>query len=328
MSRPRVVIAGGAGFIGSHAIDRFLAEGMSVTCIDNFCTGSPDNLAHLVNEPHLDVIEADISRPFSVVGPVSAVLHLASPASPIHYDRLAVETLRAGSHGTELLLELARDRQARFLLASTSEVYGNPEQHPQRESYFGNVDSVGPRSMYDEAKRYAEAFTTVARRDWQVDAKIVRIFNTYGERMQIGDGRVVPNFINQALTGRPITITGDGRQTRSLCYVSDLVDGFFRMLLSTLAGPVNLGNPREMSILEIAELVLSLTGSSSALVNVPRPPQDPQLRRPDITLANEALGWHPIVDVSDGLLRTIRWFGSTIADSSPTRPSALVAAAG
>ena len=317
MMRPRVVIAGGAGFIGSHLTERFLAEGVAVTCIDNFCTGSPDNLAHLGNDSRLDVIEADVSRPVRLVGRVDAVMHLASPASPVHYDRLALETLRAGSRGTDLLLELAHEKEARFLLASTSEVYGNPEQHPQRESYCGNVDPVGPRSMYDEAKRYAEAFTTAARREWRVDAKIVRIFNTYGERMQVADGRVVPNFINQALTGKAITVAGDGSQTRSLCYVADLVDGLVRMLRSDLDGPVNLGNPHEMSVLEIAHLIRELAGSESPIIHVPRPPQDPQLRRPDITVATQQLHWRPNVEVANGLARTMRWFRSRLVPVAP-----------
>ncbi|WP_424861791.1 UDP-glucuronic acid decarboxylase family protein [Streptomyces sp. MMS24-I29] len=305
------VVAGGAGFLGSHLCERLLADGWGVVCVDNFSTGDPQNVAHLADEHRLRLIEADVCEgPLAVEGEVTAVLNLASPASPVDYLELPLETLRVGSEGTRHLLDLAREKNARFVLASTSETYGDPLVHPQPESYWGNVNPVGPRSVYDEAKRYAEALTMAYRRTHGVDTGIVRIFNTYGPRMRAHDGRAVPTFIRQALAGEPITVAGDGSQTRSLCYVSDLVDGLVRMAGHTLAGPVNLGNQEEISMLRLAEWIRELTASPSAIVRVPRPVDDPSVRRPDTTRAREDLDWRPTFSTARGLAETVAWFRS------------------
>jgi dTDP-glucose 4,6-dehydratase len=308
MARPRAVVTGGAGFLGSHLCERLLHDGWAVVCLDNLCTGSAANVAHLGEVGPFRMVRADVTDRVPVVGDVDAVLHFASPASPVDYLRLPVETLRVGSAGTLHALDLAREKRARFLLASTSEAYGDPQVHPQPESYWGHVNPVGPRGVYDEAKRFAEAATMAYRRSRGVDTAIVRIFNTHGPRMRPDDGRAVPTFIRQALAGEPLTVAGDGRQTRSIQYVDDLVEGCVRLLRSDLAGPVNIGNPQEVSITELAGLVGALTGSDGPVVHVPRPEDDPTVRRPDITLAQTALGWSPRVDLADGLRRTIDWF--------------------
>lgn len=303
----RVVIFGGAGFLGSHLCDRFLAEGHRVVCVDNYVTGSPDWIAHHSGNPLFEVIEADVSHPFEVHGPVDAVLHFASPASPSDYQRLPVETLRAGSLGTFHALELCRAKRARFILASTSEVYGDPTVHPQPESYWGNVNPIGPRSCYDEAKRFSEAVTVAYSRINGVNSCIIRIFNTYGPRMRPGDGRVIPTFIGQALSGAPLTVTGDGTQTRSFCYVEDLVEGVYRATFSDIVGPVNLGNPTERTILEVAKMTLDVTGSASRILFTPLPEDDPRVRRPDISRAERDLCWRPRVDLAEGLAKTVAW---------------------
>jgi dTDP-glucose 4,6-dehydratase len=308
MARPRAVVTGGAGFLGSHLCERLLRDGYQVICLDNLCTGSAANVAQLSELGSFRLVRADVTDRVPVVGDVDAVLHFASPASPIDYLRMPIETLRVGSVGTMHALDLAREKQARFLLASTSEAYGDPKVHPQPESYWGHVNPVGPRGVYDEAKRFAEATTMAYRRARGVDTAIVRIFNTHGPRMRPDDGRAVPTFIRQALAGEPLTIAGDGRQTRSIQYVDDLVEGCMRLLGSTLAGPVNIGNPHEVSITDLAALVQQLTGASGPVVHVPRPEDDPTVRRPDIALARAELGWTPQVDLADGLRRTIDWF--------------------
>ena len=313
MATRRAVISGGAGFLGSHLCEQLLDRGYEVVCIDNFSTGAAENIAHLEDHPGFCLIPADVTDPVYIDGPVSHVLHFASPASPPFYLKMPLETLRVGSVGTENMLELAKAKGARFLMASTSETYGDPEVHPQREDYWGNVNPVGPRSVYDEAKRYAEAITMAYRRYFDVDTAIVRIFNTYGPRMRFDDGRAIPTFIAQALTGQPLTVAGDGSQTRSICYVDDLVDGLLRLLFSDLAGPCNIGNPSELSMLELAELVCELSGSPAEIRFVPRPIDDPCIRRPDITQAETALGWSPAVDMREGLLRTIAWFRRQLA---------------
>jgi dTDP-glucose 4,6-dehydratase len=315
MARPRAVVTGGAGFLGSHLCERLLAEGYEVLCLDDLSTGAAVNVAHLAEAGAFRLVRTDVTDRMHVVGDVDAVLHFASPASPVDYLRLPIETLRVGSVGTLHALELAREKKARFLLASTSEAYGDPQVHPQPETYWGHVNPVGPRGVYDEAKRFAEATTMAYRRARGVDTAIVRIFNTHGPRMRPDDGRAVPTFVRQALAGEPLTVAGDGSQTRSIQYVDDLVAGCLAMLGSTLAGPVNIGNPQEVSILELARLVRGLTGSASPVVHVPRPEDDPTVRRPDITLAREQLGWEPRVDLAEGLRRTIAWF-ATLADRS------------
>ena len=304
----RVVVAGGAGFLGSHLTDLLLARGDSVVCVDNLCTGRLSNIAHQIDHPRFSYIEADVSRSVPVEGRVDVVMNLASPASPKDYFSMPIETLDVGSAGTRNLLELARAHQARFFLASTSEVYGDPAEHPQTESYWGNVNPVGVRSVYDEAKRFAEAITMAYYREHRVEVRIVRIFNTYGPRMKADDGRVVTNFVVQALTGQPITIYGDGCQTRSFCYVSDEVAGFLALLDGPVVGPINIGNPGEFTMVELAELVIELTGSRSELVYEDLPTDDPRQRRPDITQARRHLGWEPRVELRAGLARTIDWF--------------------
>lgn len=315
-SKRRVVIAGGAGFLGSHLCDRFLADGYDVVCVDDLSSGRLQNIAHLRERPGFDFRFRDVCDGVDVSGRVDAVLHFASPASPPDYLTRPLETLRAGSLGTQALLELARLKDARFLLASTSETYGDPLVHPQTESYWGNVNPVGPRSVYDEAKRYAEALTAAYRRTHGVDTKIIRIFNTYGERMRPDDGRAVPTFSMQALDHVALTVAGDGSQTRSLCYVADLVEGIVRMLASDQAGPVNLGNPHELSMLDLALTIRDLVSSTSPVTFVGRPVDDPMVRRPDITLARTALGWEPTMPLREGLLRTIAYFAS-LPDEEP-----------
>ncbi|MCU1672519.1 MAG: UDP-glucuronate decarboxylase [Frankiales bacterium] len=304
----RVVVTGGAGFLGSHLCERLLADGCEVLALDNFLTGSPTNVEHLMEHDGFRLRKADITDHIHVPGPVDQILHFASPASPIDYLQLPIETLKVGSIGTLHALGLAKEKGSRFLLASTSETYGDPQVHPQPETYWGHVNPVGPRGVYDEAKRYAEALTMAYRRTHNVDAAILRIFNTYGERMRPNDGRAIPTFIRQALKREPITVAGDGSQTRSVCYVSDLVEGILRLLRSDLAGPVNIGNPYELTMLELAERIKELSKSDSEIVFVPRPEDDPSVRQPDITLAKRELQWEPQVELADGLGRTIEWF--------------------
>lgn len=306
----RAVVTGGAGFLGSHLCERLLDEGYEVVCIDNFLTGSAENLAHLVGREGFSIVRSDVSEYIHVSGPVDAVLHFASPASPIDYLKLPIHTLKVGSIGTLHALGLAMEKGARFLLASTSESYGDPLVHPQPETYWGNVNPVGPRGVYDEAKRFAEAITMAYRRTHGLDTGIVRIFNTFGPRMRPNDGRAIPAFIGQALAGEPITVAGDGHQTRSICYVDDLIEGIYRLLRSDQPGPVNIGNPHEISVLDLATWIKELTGSSSPIHFIPRPEDDPKVRRPDITLARTTLGWEPQVPIEEGLNRTISWFAS------------------
>jgi len=304
----RVVVTGGAGFLGSHLCTRLLADGCEVLALDNFLTGTPANVEHLLEHDGFTLRKADITDHVHVPGPVDQVLHFASPASPIDYLQLPIETLKVGSIGTLHTLGLAKEKGARFLIASTSETYGDPQVHPQPETYWGHVNPVGPRGVYDEAKRYAEALTMAYRRTHNVDTAILRIFNTYGERMRPNDGRAIPTFIRQALKGEPITVAGDGSQTRSVCYVDDLVEGIMRLLRSDLAGPVNIGNPYELSMLELAQRVKELAKSDSEIVFIERPTDDPTVRQPDITLAKRDLGWEPQVPLDAGLSRTIEWF--------------------
>ncbi len=308
----RVVITGGAGFLGSHLADLFLARDHEVICIDNFITGSPENIKHLFGRDDFTFIKHDVTNYIHVDGPVDYVLHFASPASPIDYLEKPIQTLKVGSLGTHKALGLAKDRKARFLLASTSEVYGDPLVHPQKEDYWGNVNPVGPRGVYDEAKRFAEAMTMAYQRFHHVETRIVRIFNTYGERMRVNDGRVVPAFISQALRNEPLTVFGDGSQTRSFCYVTDLVEGIYRLLMSNEPNPVNIGNPAEMTVLQFAEEIKRLTGAKAPIEFRPLPEDDPKIRRPDITRARQLLGWEPKVPLDVGLERTIDYFRSVI----------------
>jgi dTDP-glucose 4,6-dehydratase len=304
----RVMITGGAGFIGSHLCERFLADGHDVICVDNFITGNPENIAQLLPERRFSFIHQDVTQYIYVKGPVDAILHFASPASPVDYLELPIQTLKVGSLGTHKALGLAKEKGSRFLLASTSEVYGDPLVHPQNEEYWGNVNPIGPRGVYDEAKRFAEALTMAYHRTHKVPTRIVRIFNTFGPRMRLQDGRVVPNFMTQALRGEDVTVYGDGKQTRSFCYVADLVEGIVRLLGSDHDGPVNIGNPREMTVLEFAETIIRLTDSKSRIVHRPLPVDDPKVRQPDIRLARRLLGWEPQTDVEDGLRTTIEYF--------------------
>ncbi|MFI9556339.1 UDP-glucuronic acid decarboxylase family protein [Nonomuraea endophytica] len=306
----RVVITGGAGFLGSHLADALLHRGDSVHCVDNLTTGRLANLDHLMGHPRFRFTEHDVTLGLPVAGPVEAVAHLASPASPPDYLLRPLETLAAGSRGTEHAIELARRRGARFVLASTSEIYGSPELHPQPEEYWGHVNPIGPRSVYDEGKRFAEAMTAAYARSYGVNGGIVRIFNTYGPRMSAGDGRVVTNFITQALRGEPLTVYGDGSQTRSFCYVDDLVRGLTAMIDSAEPGPLNLGNPAEFSIAELAGIIVRITGSSSPVRYLPLPQDDPPRRRPVVKRAAEALGWHPGIGLEEGVRRTVAWFHS------------------
>jgi dTDP-glucose 4,6-dehydratase len=304
------LITGGAGFLGSHLCERLLAEGRRVVCLDNFITGSRENIAHLMEHPSFELVEHDISQPFRYSGAIESILHFASPASPIDYLELPIQTLKVGSLGTHNTLGIARAHGARYLLASTSEVYGDPQVHPQPESYWGHVNPVGPRGVYDEAKRFAEAMVMAYHRYHGLDTRIVRIFNTYGPRMRLRDGRVVPNFISQALRGEPLTVYGDGAQTRSFCYVDDLVEGILRLLRSAIHEPMNIGNPREMSIRQFAEVIRELTGSKSPIEYRELPIDDPKVRQPDITFARSALGWEPQISLEAGLARTIAYFAA------------------
>jgi dTDP-glucose 4,6-dehydratase len=304
----RVLITGGAGFIGSHLCERFLDDGAEVICIDNLLTGSADNVAHLFANPRFTFVQQDITNFIHVKGTLDAILHFASPASPVDYLELPIQTLKVGSLGTHKVLGLAKEKGARILLASTSEVYGDPLVHPQNEDYWGNVNPIGPRGVYDEAKRFAEAITMAYQRTHGVATRIVRIFNTHGPRMRLNDGRVVPNFIAQALRGEPITVYGDGSQTRSFCYVSDLVEGLVRLLRSDELNPVNCGNPTEVTILQFAERIKALTDSKSEIVFEPLPVDDPKVRQPDISRARSILGWEPVVGLDEGLRHTIDYF--------------------
>ena len=303
----RVLVTGGAGFIGSHICDDLLARGWDVVCMDNLLTGSMANVAH-IREPRFTFVKHDVTNFIDVEGPLDYVLHFASPASPIDYLELPIQTLKVGSLGTHRALGLAKAKTAKFLLASTSEVYGDPLVHPQREDYWGNVNPVGPRGVYDEAKRFAEAITMAYHRFHGLDTRIVRIFNTYGSRMRLTDGRAVPTFIRQALAGEPLTVYGDGSQTRSFIYVSDLVDGIWRLMNAAFNDPVNLGNPREMTLLELAKQVLRLSGARSEIVFRPLPTDDPKVRQPNISRARALLGWEPRVELDKGLRQTIEWY--------------------
>jgi len=309
----RVLVTGAAGFLGSHLCDRLLAEGHEVIAMDNLLTGNMRNIAHLEEERRFRFVRHNVTQFIFVDGPRDAVLHFASPASPIDYLELPIPTLKVGSLGTHNALGLALEKGARFLLASTSEVYGDPLIHPQPETYWGNVNPVGPRGVYDEAKRFAEALTMAYHRANGVDTRIVRIFNTYGERMRPRDGRVVPALICQALAGEPMTVFGDGSQTRSFCYVSDLIDGIYRLLLSGVNEPVNIGNPAELSVLDFAKTIQRLTGTRSEIVFKPLPVDDPKVRQPDIAKAKEKLGWQPRVKLEDGIARTIEYFRTAVS---------------
>lgn len=319
------MVTGGAGFLGSHLCQALLARGDTVIAVDNLCTGRAANVAALEDNPRFSLITADVVDGLAIDGPVDMVLHFASPASPVDYLRLPIETLRVGSQGTMHALDLARDKGARFVLASTSEVYGDPEVHPQREDYWGNVNPVGPRGVYDEAKRFGEAMTMAYRSTYGVDTAIVRIFNTFGPRMRPNDGRAIPNFIRQALAGDPVTVSGDGLQTRSICYVDDLVAGIVALADSAEPGPMNIGNPHEISMLDLAGWVVKLTNSTSAILHIERPVDDPTVRRPDTTQAHEALGWAPRVDIEDGLERTIAWFREHEVEDQVLSPEQTVA---
>jgi dTDP-glucose 4,6-dehydratase len=310
MSRrqPTSVVTGAAGFLGSHLVDLLLARGQQVIGIDNFVTGTVDNISHLGGNRNFKFIQQDVTEFIFLEGPVDYVWHFASPASPIDYLELPIQTLKVGSLGTHKALGLAKNKKARFLIASTSEIYGDPLVHPQTEEYWGNVNPIGPRGCYDEAKRFAEALTMAYHQEHRVETRIVRIFNTYGPRMRLHDGRVVPAFISQALKGRPLTVFGRGRQTRSFCYVSDLIEGIYRLMMSGYDRPVNIGNPTEMTVLEFAKEIIRATGSKSKVVFKPLPQDDPKQRRPDITRARELLGWGPKVPLAEGLVRTIEYF--------------------
>jgi dTDP-glucose 4,6-dehydratase len=309
----RVLVTGAAGFLGSHLVDRFLGLGYQVIGMDNQLTGNPANLAHVASHPHFEFTRQDVTTFLEVEGALDGVLHFASPASPVDYLELPIQTLKVGALGTHKALGLAMAKQSRFLLASTSEVYGDPLVHPQPESYWGNVNPVGPRGVYDEAKRFAEALTMAYHRYHRLDTRIVRIFNTYGPRMRPHDGRVVSNFIVQALRGEPLTIYGDGTQTRSFCYVDDLIEGIVRLYEKGTSEPTNIGNPHEFTVRQLADRVLALTGSKSAIVERPLPVDDPQVRQPDITRARETLEWEPQVALDDGLRRTIEYFRGVVA---------------
>jgi dTDP-glucose 4,6-dehydratase len=306
----RAVVTGGAGFLGSHLCEHLLDRGVEVVCLDNFLTGSPENVLHLMERPGFRLVRCDVTDYVHVPGPVDLVLHFASPASPLDYLRMPIETLKVGSVGTLHTLGLAKDKGARYLLASTSEVYGDPLEHPQREEYWGNVNPVGPRGVYDEAKRFSEALTTAYRTSQGTDTAIVRIFNTYGPRMRPDDGRAIPAFVGQALSGRPLTVAGDGSQTRSICYVDDTVRGILALAFSTETGPMNIGNPDELSMLELARWIIALTGSESEIGFIDLPVDDPKVRRPDTTRAEQALGWHPTMSSEEGLRRTVAWFAT------------------
>ena len=304
---PRVLITGGAGFLGSHLCDHFLAKGFEVLCVDNLLTGSTDNIAH-IRDPSFQFIKMDITNYIYIEGPVDYILHFASPASPRDYLELPIQTLKVGSLGTHKALGLARAKMATFLLASTSEVYGDPLEHPQKETYWGNVNPVGPRGVYDEAKRFAEAMTVAYRNTHGIKTKIVRIFNTYGPRMRLEDGRAIPSFMTQSLTGKPLTVFGDGSQTRSFCFIDDMVEGIYRLLMSDHHGPMNIGNPDEMPLIDMARLIIRLTGSKSRIVHRTLPTDDPKVRQPDVSLASRFLKWSPKVALDQGLSRTVDYF--------------------
>ena len=319
MSGRRALVTGGAGFLGSHLCDALLAEGWDVVVVDNLLTGRRANFAHLKNQPRFEFVEKDICQPFDV-GKVDYVFHFASPASPVDYSNHGIATLKVGSFGTFHALDVAHKYSAKYFVSSTSECYGDPLEHPQKETYWGNVNPIGPRSVYDEAKRFAEAVTMAYRRYHKVDTHIVRIFNTYGPRMQLNDGRVVPNFMKQALRGEPLTVYGDGNQTRSFCYVSDEIDGFVRLSKSDEHLPVNLGNPNEFTILECAQMVLKVTGSKSQIRHEPLPQDDPKQRCPDITKARQLLQWEPKVDLETGLRKSLDYFRKAVAEeTAPAR---------
>jgi dTDP-glucose 4,6-dehydratase len=309
----RVLITGAAGFLGSHLCDRFLADGHSVVGLDNFITGKPDNIAHLVGNARFEFVRHNISTYTYVAGPLDGVLHFASPASPVDYLEYPIATLKVGALGTHNALGLALAKKARFFLASTSEIYGDPLEHPQTESYWGNVNPIGPRGVYDEAKRFAEAVTMAYHRYHGMDTRIVRIFNTYGPRMRPNDGRVVSNFIVQALRNQPLTIYGDGSQTRSFCFVADEVEGIYRLFMRGDNNPTNIGNPKEFTVRQLAELVIELTGTKSTIVERELPVDDPKVRQPDISRAREMLGWEPAVPLREGVARTIEYFRSILA---------------
>ena len=315
----RVLITGGAGFIGSHLSDHLLEKGYNVLGMDNFITGSEENIAHLKGVPDYEFIRHDITKPFVIPGTLEYILNFASPASPVDYYKYPIETLTVGSIGSHNCLDLARDKGARIVVASTSEVYGDPLVHPQREDYWGNVNSIGPRSCYDEAKRYMEAATMSYRRAHKVNTGIVRIFNTYGPRMRLSDGRVVPNIIPQALLNEPITVFGDGSQTRSFCYVSDLVRGIIALMESDYPDPVNCGNPTELTILTFAQKIKAVTGSTSEIVFKELPADDPKVRKPDITRARAVLGWEPVVSLDEGLAKTIEYFRTKVGKGEMER---------
>jgi dTDP-glucose 4,6-dehydratase len=308
----RIVLSGGAGFIGSHLSRALLARGDEVVCVDNQLPGSADNVADLADHDGFEFLKQDVTQPFEVDGPVDAVMHFASPASPADFARIPLEILDVGSQGTRRLLDLAVDRGARFMMASTSEVYGDPLVHPQPESYWGNVNTIGPRSVYDEAKRFSEAITMAYHRVHDLDVRLLRIFNTYGPQMRPDDGRVVSNMLVQAIKGEPLTVYGDGRQTRSFCYVEDEVRGIIALLDSDYVGPVNIGNPNEFTILELAEKVLEVTGTEVPIEFLPLPADDPTQRKPDITLAKRVLGWEPAIELAEGLARTAEYFRTRV----------------
>ena len=311
-SQPVSVVTGAAGFLGSHLSDLLIARGHKVIGIDNFVTGSVDNIAHLSGNPNFKFIQQDVTEFLFLDGPVNYVWHFASPASPIDYLEIPIQTLKVGSLGTHKALGLAHHKKARFLIASTSEIYGDPLVHPQTEEYWGNVNTIGPRGCYDEAKRFAEAMTMAYHREHGVETRIVRIFNTYGPRMRLRDGRVVPAFVGQALTNKPLTVFGEGKQTRSFCYVSDLIEGIYRLMMSDYHLPVNIGNPREMTMLEFAEEIIRVTGAKSRIVHKPLPQDDPKQRKPDITKAKKILKWEPQVPLAEGLKKTIQYFRSRV----------------
>jgi dTDP-glucose 4,6-dehydratase len=317
-----MVVTGGAGFLGSHLCERLVDRGHEVICVDNCITGSTANIEHLTGRSEFTFVRHDVSRPLSVEGAVDAVLHFASPASPRDYLELPIQTLKVGSLGTHNCLGLAKAKDARFLLASTSEVYGDPEVHPQSEDYWGHVNPIGPRGVYDEAKRFAEAITMAYHRAHGVDVRIVRIFNTFGIKMRPSDGRVVSNFLVQALQGSPLTVYGDGSQTRSFCYVDDEVEGILALLESDYVGPMNIGNPIELTVSELAAMIIEITGSSSEIVHEPLPVDDPTQRRPDISLARRVLGWEPRIPIREGLARTVSYLEAEVARLGlPRRPA-------
>jgi dTDP-glucose 4,6-dehydratase len=317
----RALVTGGAGFLGSHLCERLLSEGYRVVCVDNLRTGSLDNVAHLEGEAHFEYIDHDVTSHLNVAGELDEIYHFASPASPKDFSRIPIPILKAGALGTYNSLGLALAKGARLMLASSSEVYGDPLVHPQTENYWGNVNPVGVRGVYDEAKRYAEALTMAYHRHHKVDTRIVRVFNTYGPRMRVDDGRMVPNFIQQALLGRPLTVYGDGSQSRSVQYVDDLIEGVLRLMRSPEDRPVNIGNPVEYSVRQVAEMILEISGSQSGIVFEPLPEDDPKQRRPDITRARETLGWEPRVPAKEGLKLTFEWFAQRLSPSEALPPA-------